>query len=237
MRTRFFILSLSAAFLSLACGLLPAPDPTPTHTLLPTPTSAPTPQSQPVVTAAQPRAPDQKRHETETFEIWLSETWDSLPMEREDLELMMGMWETTNPGVAEYIDFFIQAGLYEQIDFWAIDTQAAHFVSNVTIMSMPIAVSPELYVTSTSSELEGMGATIISTNDSLQINGVPSAQIDYRMPVELPGSGVMVARGVQYGVFVDSSTYVLTFTTAENQIDDMAPIFEMGAHSFKVFGR
>jgi hypothetical protein len=34
-----------------------------------------------------------------------------------------------------------------------------------------------------------------------------------------------------------SSTYVLTFTTAEEQTSEMAPIFEMSANSFRIFER
>jgi len=232
-------LALSAALLSPACGLITAPRPTstPTDTPAPTLTGTPTPQPQPVVAPTLPPAVGWQRHQTEEFVIWLPGTWVSSPLEREALEFMMGMWEATNPRVAEYLDFFIEAGLHEQIDFWAMDTEATKFVSNVVIVSVPVPVSPASYVTSTSTELERMAATIVSTDDALEIDGLPAARIEYRMPMDLPGSGDMVARGVQYAVFVDSSTYVLTFTTSEEQTNDVAPIFEMSANSLRVFRR
>ncbi len=239
MRRGLFILTLSAAFLSLACGLIAAPKPTPTSTGTQpsTPTSTVTPQPQPMVTPTEPPTADWQRYETEKFEIWLPRTWERFPLEREALESMADMWEATNPRMAEYIDLFLQAGLDEQIDFWAMDTESTRFVSNVNILSLPMLLSPASYVTSMSSELEGTGATIISTADYLEINGLATGRIDYRMPMELPGSGMMGAMGVQYAVSGDSNTYVLTFTTAGEQINEMAPIFEMSANSFRVFER
>lgn len=232
-----FVLALSMALLSPACALITTSEPieTPSATPAPTPTNTPTPRA--MVTLTEPPAPDWQRHETDGFEIWLPVTWESLPVEREALELIIDMWETTNPRVAEYVDFFLQAGLYEEIGFWAMDTESTQFVSNVNIMSVPVPVSPALYVTSISSELERVVATIISTAESLDINGLPAARIEYHMPMELPSSGVMVATGVQYAVSADSSTYVLTFTTAEEQTIEMAPIFEMSANSFRIFER
>ncbi len=164
-------------------------------------------------------------------------TWESFPLEREALEFMIGMWEPSNPRVAEYIDFFVQAGLHEQIDFWAMDTEATEFVSNVNVLSIPMPVSAAMYVPSTVAEMERMGATTISTDDALEIDGLLTARIEYSVPMELPGSGVVVARGVQYAIFAGSTTYVLTFTTAEELTNNMAPIFEMSASSFDLFGQ
>ncbi len=237
MKKRLSTLALSAALLSLACSLISGPVPTPTPTDTPAPTPANTPTPRPMVTPTEPPAPDWQRHETDGFEIWLPGTWESLPLEREALELIIDMWETTNPRVAEYVDFFLQAGLYEQIGFWAMDTESTQFVSNVNIMSVPEPVSPALYVTSTRSELERAGATIVSTSESLDINGLPAARIEYHMPMELASSGVMVATGVQYAVSGGSRTYVLTFTAAEEQTNEMAPIFEMSANSFRILER
>ncbi len=237
MAKRVFILPLSLALLALACGLISAPEPTatPTETLAPTASGSLTPRA--TATPTEPPTPDWQRHERDGFEIWLPETWESFPLDREALELMMDIWEATNPRVAEYVDFALQAGLHEQIGFWAIDTESKQFVSNVNIMSVPMAVSPSLYVTSISGELERTDATIVSTADSLEIGGLPAARIEYQMPVELPSSGLIVATGVQYAISTDSNTYVLTFTAAQEQTSEMAPIFEMSANSFRILKR
>jgi len=212
-----------------------------TPTLAPTDTPPPTeppatPTPEPIVTPAEAPAPGWQRHQTEEFEIWLPGTWESFPVEREALEMMVDLWEGINPRLAEYMDFLIQSGMYEQqIDFWAMDTEATQFVTNVNILSMPMPISPALYVSSASGEMERMGATIISTDDSLEIGGFSTGRIEYSMPMEIPGWDPIVARGVQYALSVGSNTYVLTFSTSEDQISGMASIFEMSANSFRVY--
>ncbi|MGQ9627465.1 MAG: NBR1-Ig-like domain-containing protein [Anaerolineae bacterium] len=92
------------------------------------------------------------KHQAEGFELSLPETWEVIPLEKEQLELMVKIMKETEPQLAGQIETLLSTGLYEQFRLFAMDTESVESITNLNVIYVPMHVTVRVYIASVKAE-------------------------------------------------------------------------------------
>jgi hypothetical protein len=230
----------AVAVVKTATALAPTPAATSTATSMPSQTPSPEP------TATPSQAPSPTSTSTPSgwkqivvpgeFEIWLPEQWEQWEVTEETLQLIIETVKEIYPQLSEVISTTLRqsggSGGVEVPRFLAIDIESGDTM-NIGVETLPVPLSINdliILLELTYGQLDVQNVSI----HSLDLNNMKAAQVQFDLPMDVPGEGTVTFKYVQYVILKGQKMYVMTFTTDRQRIDDILPIFGQIANSFRV---
>ncbi len=212
----------------------PAVPPTPSPTQTSPATLAPAAPTMTCTPASLPN--DWIEHEDRSIRIALPRDWQVVDLTSDDVQAAFADLKQSHPQMADIIgspDEMLNAHL------WAFGRAGNDFADNLNIRRSPLGAEkitdvPEDVLDLLLRQLGEAGFADLSSDSSLQINGLPAARVFYTLPIAAGDEATRARRGHQYMVVSDSDLWILSYSTTPEREVEMAPIFEQSARSFRL---
>jgi|GEM_PF-1937982 len=147
------------------------------------------------------------------IQIGLPGSWQTLPLGKTELETITKQVAKNNPEFAALIQQLIDSGQYKLLKFFAIDLAKGQNI-NALITSTGVQFTPKQIVPVIEEQLKKSinNLTIVSTNDSLKLNGLPAGRIEYTLDLTNEAGKKQQLTSVQYYLPIGTDIYVFTIT-------------------------
>jgi len=213
--------------------MTPPPTLTPTQSISPTPVHTSTPLATPTITHT-PTPEGWAKHTAGEIEIWLPNGWEEWEVTEDTLAIVYEAIQEMDSQFADAMEVMLeQPEMMESLRLLAIDTEGEGAQMNITEDTLPIPLSVNDFASIMIPVYEELGAQNISTRTP-EINGMKAAQIQYDLPMQIPGYGTFILKNIQYIVLKGQKAYVITFSTDQQEFPTLLPTIEQIANSFRI---
>jgi hypothetical protein len=171
------------------------------------------------------------------FQVSLPADWRTIsPSQALSPEEMREIREQ-NPEISRYLDAV--TGPDSPIKFFAFDPDAVDgFATNLNVIVLPVgeAVSLDEPVEAARTELERLPTRTSEVEEErLELPAGEAVRLRYRQTIETD-NGKQELATTQYSTVAGGTSYILTFTTLPEQLDELDPLFRASAESFRTTG-
>lgn len=173
---------------------------------------------------------------TPTYQIALPGNWQNIPLDPAALRVRISAVQAANPDLARALQGVLDSGQNEQLEFYAVDPNAAALVTSVTIAhTLPAgAVRSEDLAAQDAQAITKQipGAKVVSTQPLVSVNGIDAALVQYDLPVKSLNGQPYTLRGIQFLFLVSPQDLYVVTITGNSQDPNLGPQAEMIGKSF-----